>query len=113
MKTTRLSSLCLTALLGLSSAGAFADASTGPTNPTSKGDTPGAVSTPPGTGNPAGAATDPAPGNGTSDGLKPQTGGNPEGSSMGGDTTRPLNGVNGIQKGGTGSEGGKGGGASH
>ncbi|MFF7709271.1 hypothetical protein [Pseudomonas sp. NPDC007930] len=114
MNTRRLTSFCLSALLGLSCASAFADASTGTTNPAPKGTNPSSVGVPSGTGtampngNTDGSAAPREPTSG--DVLKPQSGGNPEGSSMGG-ATQPNNGMGGM-KDGNGGEGGKAGGAS-
>lgn len=109
----KITSLALAATFGLFSAGAFADASTGTTQPAPKGSDPSSVGVPSGSGsgmpngNTDGSATPRAPGNGMG---KPQNGGNPEGSSMG--ATEPQNSRDAIQKGGTGSEGGSAGGAS-
>ena len=92
MKMTRLAALTFAGLLCSSALPAFADDSTGPTNPAAKGTNPAAVGVPSGTD-----ATLPnrnvdgstAPRNGTSSDVKPQDTGNPEGSSMGGSSTKP------------------------
>ncbi|PVZ20190.1 MULTISPECIES: hypothetical protein [unclassified Pseudomonas] len=112
----KITSLALAATLGLFSAGAMADASTGTTHPAPKGSDPSSVGVPSGSGsampngNTDGSATPRASGTSGSGMDKPQNGGNPEGSSMG--TTEPQNTRDAIQNGGTGSEGGAAGGAS-
>lgn len=93
MTTARWAALALTTLL---SAGAFADDSTGPTNPANPngaiGTTPAEIGVPSGTGtrmqngNTDGSAAPNMPAG--SQPIKP-IGGNPEGSSMGNSNTKP------------------------
>ena len=96
MRLKPLATLALASLVGMAALPAFADNSTGPTNPAAKGTDPAAVGVPSGTGssmpngNVDGSA---APRDGTSSEIKPQNTGNPEGSSMGGDATKPQTGT--------------------